>query len=411
MAKNFRSLFKVAEPAVTMATGFIAEPVAGLAGLATANPDNVGRVRDALTYAPRTPEGRQGMQNLAEAVSPALPFLDAAGTAGEWAGNRIMDATGSPALATAARVVPEALSEMNPFGRAGNAARGMVAGIKRAKPEMLERVAQLKAEGFDRDQIYGITMREYGQGYFEDIQTGQQLFEFSDAGMKPTETFPEWNEWMKKQNVGESSRPVKHNVLIEHPELDALNDPVKIALWKPPDNNVNGFATKGTAYTTINNSIDEQMDTLSHEIGHIFQERDDMPGGGNVEYFLREANQPSHADLQRRMARAKTELAILDEEPVTPQNLARRKELVEMQRNDWKAINDAYTKYENLWGEAYARAIASRRHRTPDELAALPIYKDLKTTRGAPMDEASLTITQADKARVMRAIMQKAQGQ
>jgi len=49
------------EPAISMATGMAAEPIAGLTGLVTANPDNVQKVRDAMTYQPRTETGQRTM--------------------------------------------------------------------------------------------------------------------------------------------------------------------------------------------------------------------------------------------------------------------------------------------------------------------------------------------------------------
>lgn len=70
---------QVIEPALAMGSGIMAEPIAGLAGLAqTVNPyarpgagaEAVESTRQALTYAPRTMAGREGMRATGEALAP-----------------------------------------------------------------------------------------------------------------------------------------------------------------------------------------------------------------------------------------------------------------------------------------------------------------------------------------------------
>ena len=53
------------EPAAAIASSTVAEPVSGIAALLTGNPDNIGRVQQAMTFNPRTPEGREGMKAIA----------------------------------------------------------------------------------------------------------------------------------------------------------------------------------------------------------------------------------------------------------------------------------------------------------------------------------------------------------
>jgi hypothetical protein len=53
------------EPAAAIASSTVAEPVSGIAALLTGNPDNIGRVQKAMTFNPRTPEGRAGMKAIA----------------------------------------------------------------------------------------------------------------------------------------------------------------------------------------------------------------------------------------------------------------------------------------------------------------------------------------------------------
>lgn len=79
----------VLEPALTLATGAVAEPLAGLAGVAqTLNPlaspgagaRAVEATREALTFQPRTPEGQAGLQTLGQALEPVTQAIGAAET-------------------------------------------------------------------------------------------------------------------------------------------------------------------------------------------------------------------------------------------------------------------------------------------------------------------------------------------
>jgi hypothetical protein len=69
------------EPAATIATGMVAEPIAGLAGLASAALGNenayqtIQDVRGDLTYIPRTEEGMRGLEVLGDKLAPIGNFL------------------------------------------------------------------------------------------------------------------------------------------------------------------------------------------------------------------------------------------------------------------------------------------------------------------------------------------------
>lgn len=74
----------VAEAAGTMLSGALAEPIAGVAGIASIPfkgseaGDIVRRVREALTYQPKTPEGEQALRSIAETLSPLTSALESA---------------------------------------------------------------------------------------------------------------------------------------------------------------------------------------------------------------------------------------------------------------------------------------------------------------------------------------------
>lgn len=107
----------------TVITGQLADIPAGLIGLATwpfvgadRAADNVRAVQDALTYQPRGDATYAAL----ERAAPALQKVDDALSA---PANWVADTTGSPALATAAYVAPDAISELLGAGLAMRSAR------------------------------------------------------------------------------------------------------------------------------------------------------------------------------------------------------------------------------------------------------------------------------------------------
>lgn len=79
---NRLSLESIVEPAATIASGIVAEPLAGLAGIAGlpfgAGPENIKSVREALTYQPRTPSGKKGLESLSRLLQPVGDILSGA---------------------------------------------------------------------------------------------------------------------------------------------------------------------------------------------------------------------------------------------------------------------------------------------------------------------------------------------
>src|SRR6185312_8590677 len=107
----------LAEPAAQIASGFIATPVAGLAGMAQGLKNLVGsqgmpaadrirQIENAMTYQPRTTAGK--------AVSGVVSYpFEKLAQLGDWAGQKTSDFTGSPAAGatvnTAIQFAPSAL--------------------------------------------------------------------------------------------------------------------------------------------------------------------------------------------------------------------------------------------------------------------------------------------------------------
>lgn len=121
----------VIEPAIAVATGAIAEPIAGIAGIAQAinplAPEGAGAqaveaTREALTFQPRTQAGQAGLQAVGETLQPVTEALQTAeqvaGEAGFQAGGPVGGAIGA--------AVPTALLEAT--GLAAPAAAGKAVG-------------------------------------------------------------------------------------------------------------------------------------------------------------------------------------------------------------------------------------------------------------------------------------------
>jgi hypothetical protein len=115
----------VVEPALTLATGAIAEPVAGIAGLATtaiegpeAGARAVEATRQALTFQPGTEAGQAGQQFLGETIGGALESVNQFGrdigvpeVLLEPIGDVAFEATGSPVVGAVVSAVPTAIFE------------------------------------------------------------------------------------------------------------------------------------------------------------------------------------------------------------------------------------------------------------------------------------------------------------
>lgn len=132
------------EAALTMASGIAAEPIAGLAGLGTsivtgdsaAGAGVVDRVKENLTFQPRTESGKAGLQSIGETLKPVGDALQGAE---RFLGENTLEATGSPFLATAAHSIPTiALEALGLVGIKGGA--NVVKNLDLSKPSVVKRV-------------------------------------------------------------------------------------------------------------------------------------------------------------------------------------------------------------------------------------------------------------------------------
>ncbi len=111
------------EPAATIASSTVAEPVSGIAALLTGNPDNIGRVQQAMTYNPRTPEGRQGVQVVAKAfdeMAKSLGLQEAERIFEESVVPKLQETFGAEAGSAMAAAALGVAAAADPRKRAGN---------------------------------------------------------------------------------------------------------------------------------------------------------------------------------------------------------------------------------------------------------------------------------------------------
>lgn len=111
------TLREIVEPVATLATGALAEPIAGIAGIAAGLiPGEEGQAeraveatREALTYMPKTERGQEILSELGGLLQPVAEFV---GGLEKKLGDTVFEETGSEVLAAAAATIPTALTEL-----------------------------------------------------------------------------------------------------------------------------------------------------------------------------------------------------------------------------------------------------------------------------------------------------------
>lgn len=139
----------VAETAGAMLSGALAEPVAGIAGLASLPfvgseaGDVVRRVREALTYTPKTPEGQATIQALAKQLEPITSAIESAeASAGEAGYERF-----GPVGGAIGETLPTLAGELVGVGLARSAARPVRAIGKDIPAEQASLIAAAEQAG------------------------------------------------------------------------------------------------------------------------------------------------------------------------------------------------------------------------------------------------------------------------
>ena len=116
------------QAAASIASAAVAEPIAGLTGIAAAalpggrtGAEQVEATREALTLRPQSREAQEALQAVGEVIEPVAEAFTAAE---RFLGDKTFELTESPALAAAARSIPTAISEVLGFSFARAGVRG-----------------------------------------------------------------------------------------------------------------------------------------------------------------------------------------------------------------------------------------------------------------------------------------------
>lgn len=304
-----RSLSRM-QALLALGTGAAAEPVAGVAGLyglLTGGLDkgarNVHATREALTYQPTRPEG---LNELGEALRPIVEPVERAKS---YLGDGVLDATGSPAAATAAYMAPEVLATLVGARMSGvrgptmqqmaersqaptGAARqlGIFAGPKAATADhgAMNRAAQRLAAGDDPKVVWA------EEGWMRGPD-GKMRFEIDDSPA----TSPGPQAWEKNPEIprDEIGRPMPEFMgqVTDHPELFRAYDVADTkATFIDPETarEIAGpWGGVGGAFDPKGNEIwlgqgqwsgRSGLSTQIHELQHAVQSREGFARGGGA---------------------------------------------------------------------------------------------------------------------------------
>lgn len=176
------NIFGAVEPAITLATGAIAEPVAGLAGLLSLPfvgsqraAENVEATRQLLTHRPMTEFGRQAQQGLGTALAPIAAGVEAIkGVTADPVAERF-----GPAAGAFVATLPEAA--LQAIGVRGlRSARGskQITGISD------DALASLEANGLDVDDLSEAGVAKVQQAVDADVNA--RVERMRSQGVEPT---------------------------------------------------------------------------------------------------------------------------------------------------------------------------------------------------------------------------------
>lgn len=144
-----------------VASSVVAEPIAGLSGIAAMVPggatptEAINATRNAMRYEPRTEAGREYLRATGRVMQPVGEAFQAAEDA---LGNAVFEKTGSPTLAAAAVTLPTLITELVGVG-AVKKARGVKAGRQAKRAD-----AMLREAAPSKEQI-----KEVASGLYREI--------------------------------------------------------------------------------------------------------------------------------------------------------------------------------------------------------------------------------------------------
>ena len=190
-------ILNIAEPAATLATGAIAEPISGYAGMAgTLLPGDVGQgarwteaTQEALTYDPMTEAGQAGMQALGSVVAPVAGVVEPVVEAVGEAGYRLGGPAGGAGAKTLLAAIPELLglkgSRLAKKALLSRAVKGKdITGLYDELGQLMPEIKQgLDKAGITAEEISDVLPTQITEAQIK--TTAQQVGEAATAKVRP----------------------------------------------------------------------------------------------------------------------------------------------------------------------------------------------------------------------------------
>ena len=183
--------FGAVENLASFASGAVADPIAGLSGIAAslfgdegAGARTVEAIKEGMTYSPRLDSGKEIQAGVSDLMAPVGQAISATE---DFLGDAALSATGSPALAAAASTIPTAVMEAVGLKGARHAKTGSIpvqsetieidtAPIQKT---LGEQNAQ-NADGFDQLKLENSLLEQSGEA--GDIMRAQKLSQSEEIG-------------------------------------------------------------------------------------------------------------------------------------------------------------------------------------------------------------------------------------
>ena len=247
---------EIIEPLATMVTGAVAEPVAGVAGIAQAvNPfaepgagaRAVEATREALTFQPTTEAGQEGLEAVGEVLQPVGEAIQ---SVEKDLGDSVFKATGSPALAAAATTIPTAIMEAIGLGVGGRLARR----AKSIQPSKAQVRSMLNEAAPDVDTLKSVSRQVYEELDQSGITVKPEAYKNLVKNVKAAAK----KQGLSKRTTKKSFGAIKdlEDVVGQSPTLSDVDDLRKVAQGVASDIDLTEKAIGGRIVSEIDDFLD-----------------------------------------------------------------------------------------------------------------------------------------------------------
>lgn len=271
-----KGLASVLEPAGTLITGALAEPIAGLAGIfQTLNPfadpgageRAVAGTREALTFQPRSEEGKLGLQAVGE-FGPVKAFIEALTSSEEFLGEAGFQ-LGGPAGGAFGASIPTALLEVLGLVSLKKLRLGKADFIKGGKPTP-ELQKALDEAGVDFDKLPPAAKKELGQ-----LRQGADVSEEARRARFQEEGIP-FTKGDISQEFKQLSKEQRLLSMVTKPEVTESLRQLKFqqseAFIRSVDEVVDGLGGTAESGEILKGALEGRLELLKSEKNALYKE-------------------------------------------------------------------------------------------------------------------------------------------